>query len=166
VSLPVFASALVVFLMSKPPVVLLVDERAGNVAVLSAQGLVPAVPKQAAASVSRWLAQSGDDASFKQASTRSAWTCAAQNCMATAGTMQVAYVLKSSSPFVKCPTADVLVSQEPLRRRCKGKRLTIDRFDVWRNGAYSVDADGTATHVRGVQGFRPWVYEPRARAKR
>ena len=61
--------------------------------------------------------------------------------------------------------ADILISQEPLRRRCKGKLVTIDRFDVWRNGAYAVNSNGQIRHTKGEQGTRPWVYEPRARIR-
>jgi competence protein ComEC len=145
--------------------ILLVDERAGNVAVLTDDGLVPAHSKQAAASVSRWLTQSGDAAGFKAATKRQGWTCSDAICEATRPALKVAFMLKQPLGFPRCPVADVLVSQEPLRRRCKGTKVTIDRFDVWRNGAYAVFADGRIQHVRSVQGARPWVYEPRARAK-
>jgi competence protein ComEC len=165
-AVPVFLLATAAFLVPKPGLFLLVDERAGNVAVQTPEGLVPALPRRAAGSVSRWLAQAGDDASFKEAAARAAWICSPQSCVSAAASLKVAFLLKTTSPFLKCPEADVIVSQEPLRRRCKGKRLTIDRFDVWRNGAHAVFADGSAEHVRGLQGQRPWVYEPRARERK
>ncbi len=144
---------------------LLVDERAGNVAVYTEVGLVPAVPKQAAASVSRWLTQAGDEAGFKKALERAAWTCSVVLCEARQRGVSIAFVLKQSAVVLPCPKADILISQEPLRRRCKGRLATVDRFDVWRNGAFAVYADGSMQHSKAAQGARPWVYEPRARAK-
>jgi competence protein ComEC len=164
-SLPVFALAIAWLLLPRAGTVLLVDERAGNVALMTTDGLVPAVPRQASRSLSRWLAQAGDDAGVKAATQREGWTCTAQSCDAQSGPMRIVFLRKTAQPLPPCPQADILVSQEPLRRRCKGRLATIDRFDVWRNGAYAVATDGTLTHARGGQGVRPWVYEARARSK-
>ncbi len=142
---------------------LLIDERAGNVALVTELGLVPASPKQGAESVSRWLTQAGDTGGFKNAAKRVGWTCSLVRCEATQSGLKIAFMLKQPLGMQRCPNADVLVSQEPLRRRCKGSKVTVDRFDVWRNGAYAVFADGEVAHVRETQGLRPWVYEPRAR---
>ncbi len=165
-SIPLLLLAGGLFFTAVDKPVLLVDERAGNVALVTTEGLVPAHAKQAAASVSRWLTQAGDNVGFKVAVKRPGWTCATSLCEAKAGTTTITFLLKQAVGFPRCPTTDVLVSQEPLRRRCKGTKVTIDRFDVWRNGAYAVFADGHLEHVRGEQGSRPWVYEPRARAKK
>jgi competence protein ComEC len=144
---------------------LLVDERAGNVAVWTEQGLVPAHPKQAAATVSRWLTQAGDSGGFKKAQLRTAWACSTTMCETMQSNVKIAYLLKQANGNWICPSADILVSQEPLRRRCKGRLATVDRFDVWRNGAFAVSATGKIAHSKGEQGSRPWVYEPRARLK-
>jgi competence protein ComEC len=164
-ALPLLFLAGCLFYVGAGKPVLLVDERAGNVALLTAEGLVPAHPKQAAATVSRWLSQAGDTVGFKLAAKRTGWTCTAMLCETKRDGVQYAFMLKQPVLHPKCPVADVLVSQAPLWRRCKGTRITIDRFDVWRNGAYVVFADGTVIHARHDQGERPWVYEPRARAK-
>jgi competence protein ComEC len=146
--------------------VVLVDERAANVAVMTQAGLVPAKQKAGQASVSRWLSQSGDDAGFKNAVLRKGWTCSKDRCEAQAGDMRVTYLLKSVGGAFECPKTEVLIAEEPLRFRCKGSRITIDRFDVWRNGAYAIIANGNVNNVREIQGQRPWVYEPRARNKK
>jgi competence protein ComEC len=164
-SLPLFVLTAIMFVYQAPAPLVLVDERAANVAVRTEQGLAPAVPKAAAASVSRWLSQSGDVVGFKRASQRAGWTCAAGLCTTMQENMTIAFLPKIALPMTRCPIVDVLISQEPLRRRCKGKRITIDRFDVWRNGAHAVYSNGQVEHARGTQGQRPWVYEPRARAK-
>ena len=54
----------------------------------------------------------------------------------------------------------VLVSAEPIRLRCSEKVPSVDRFSVWRNGAYAIwlRADGvTIVSDREVRGERPWV---------
>jgi competence protein ComEC len=164
-SFPAFVVAGFLFSTSQNRPLLLIDERAGNVAVWTEQGLVPALPKQAAASVSRWLSQAGDDAGFKKTFEREAWTCSATQCEAQQAGVKIVFVLKQPGVIPVCTKADVTISQEPLRRRCKGRLATIDRFDVWRNGAYAVFVDGRMLHTKGGQGSRPWVYEPRARVK-
>lgn len=61
-----------------------------------------------------------------------------------------------------CVDAVVVVSAEPARGRCFGPPL-VDRFTVWRNGAYAVWLDpGVATLLsdREERGTRPWVPPP------
>jgi competence protein ComEC len=162
---PIFIVAALLMAFGPPRPIVLVDERAGNVALQTEEGLVPAVPKSAASSVSRWMTQAGDSASFKQAALRSGWICNAGVCSANASKISIAFLPKQATLTLVCPSVDILISQDPLRRRCKGKLVTIDRFDVWRNGAYAIYADGSTQNTKANQGKRPWVYEPRARAK-
>ncbi len=164
-SLPLFLMAIILYYNGAEKPILLIDERAGNVALVTDAGIVPAQAKQAAASVSRWLTQAGDDGGFKAAAKRSGWTCSAGVCEATQDGNRIAFMLKQPLLRPGCPSADIVVSQEPLHRRCKGAKVTIDRFDVWRNGAYAVYANGRTQHVYAVQGLRPWAYAPRARIK-
>jgi competence protein ComEC len=163
--LPVFAVAGGLLTLGQPSPIALIDERAANVAVQTEVGLAPAVSNAGAASVSRWLSQAGDNARVKQAFQRAGWTCANAICSVNSENTSIAFLPKQLIPSVRCPSVDVLISQEPLRRRCKGKKHTIDRFDVWRNGAYALYSDGQLRSTRQLQGQRPWVYEPRARAK-
>jgi competence protein ComEC len=61
-----------------------------------------------------------------------------------------------------CDEAVVVVSAEPARGRCFGPPL-IDRFTVWRNGAYAVWLDAGAAALlsdRAERGIRPWVPPP------
>ncbi|TVR99805.1 MAG: ComEC family competence protein [Rhodospirillales bacterium] len=58
-----------------------------------------------------------------------------------------------------CRSADVVVSAVPIRMPCPGPIRTIDRFDLWRNGAHAVWLEGAAVRVDSVgarQGRRPW----------
>ncbi len=163
--LPFFVVATVLLFRGEDRPILLIDERAGNVALWTDQGLVPALPKSATASVSRWLTHAGDADGFKNALARPGWTCVAGLCTAQSGQLKLGFILKQVVVTPHCPRVDILVSQEPLRRRCKGKLATIDRFDVWRNGAHAVYASGEIENTSGYQGKRPWVYAPRARTK-
>jgi competence protein ComEC len=145
---------------------LLFDERGANAAFLSGNGYVPAIAKGASFSAGRWLQQAGDNASVVDAAKREGWSCNAGVCDAKEGGLAISFLQRAAEQNVTCPVADVLLAEFPLRRRCKGKRVTIDRFDVWRSGAHAVYIDGNSilvTTTRALQGTRPWVYAPRAR---
>lgn len=79
---------------------------------------------------------------------------------------QVAVVPDGPMPPGACGAAPVIISPEPLRRFCR-QSLTIDRFDVWRNGPHAVwfTPDGPVWRSdRAARGARPWV-PPRPRAR-
>lgn len=144
---------------------LLVDDRAANVAVLTQAGYVPAVAKGAGFSAGRWLQQSGDAASAAEAAKRPAWSCR-DNLCTTVNPVSTAYLRRAAEGRAACPAADIVIAEFPLRARCKGTRLTIDRFDVWRQGSHAIFVDGNALRLKTAlqeQGVRPWVYAPRAR---
>jgi competence protein ComEC len=145
---------------------LLFDERGANVALLTEAGYVPAAAKGASYSAGRWLQQAGEDASVAETAKRAGWSCNAGTCNAKEQGVTISYLQRSVEHNMTCPVADILLAEFPLRRRCKGKRVTIDRFDVWRNGAHAVYTVGNSlkvTTAREMQGARPWVYAPRAR---
>ena len=57
-------------------------------------------------------------------------------------------------------TADLVVSAEPVRLDCKNRPMVIDRFSVWRQGAYAVWLRRRGVRTisdRGNRGDRPWV---------
>jgi competence protein ComEC len=88
--------------------------------------------------------------------------CAAPFCLLD----QVVVVPTGPMPQGACGAAPVVVSPEPLRRFCR-QSITIDRFDVWRNGPHAVwfTADGPVMlSDRAARGARPWV-PPRPRAR-
>jgi competence protein ComEC len=58
-----------------------------------------------------------------------------------------------------CRRADVLISAIPVRRKCEGPDVVIDRFDVFRNGATAlfIEEDGIRVEtVNDARGARPW----------
>ena len=59
-----------------------------------------------------------------------------------------------------CWTSDIVISATPVRRRCDAPSQVIDRFDMWRNGAYAIYLDGRdidIVHTREIRGDRPWT---------
>jgi competence protein ComEC len=163
-AVPCVALAALFVTPQKP--LLLFDERGANVALLTEAGYVPAAAKGASYSAGRWLQQAGDDASVAETAKRAGWSCNAGTCNAKEQGVTISYLQRSVEHNMTCPVADILLAEFPLRRRCKGKRVTIDRFDVWRNGAHAVYTVGNSlkvTTAREMQGARPWVYAPRAR---
>jgi competence protein ComEC len=127
---------------------------------------VPAIAKGASFSAGRWLQQAGDTASVVEAAKREGWSCNAGLCGAKKQGLTISFLQRAVEQNMTCPVADILLSEFPLRRRCKGSRVTIDRFDVWRNGAHAIYINSNAIQTitaREQQGTRPWVYGPRPR---
>jgi competence protein ComEC len=63
-----------------------------------------------------------------------------------------------------CGSADLIVSTVPIRGPCPGPERTIDRFDLWRDGAHSIrfTPSGIVVEtVNGRRGARPWVLRPK-----
>ncbi len=149
--------------------VVLIESRARNVAIVDQEGrLVPALQDAGQFAFRDWGKRLGAASGLRDAFKHAGWTCSKETCRAVLQKGTVAFLLEASETTGVCPIADVVVAQYPLRRRCKGKSFTIDRFDVWRNGAHSLMQDKHGLHlltVANVQGKRPWVYVPRARRK-
>ncbi len=54
----------------------------------------------------------------------------------------------------------------PVRRRCPSAQVTIDRFDLWRNGAHALYLDAGRVRVESVgddRGARLWAVRRGAR---
>ncbi len=59
-----------------------------------------------------------------------------------------------------CAVASLVISREPVRGRCKGPDLVIDRFDLWREGGHAIwlgEQEIRVETVRERRGDRPWV---------
>jgi competence protein ComEC len=73
----------------------------------------------------------------------------------------IALLLLGPTPSAGACAADVLASLERLRLRCPAPGpIVIDRFSLWRNGAYAVWLEPDGVRVvsdRAVRGIRPWV---------
>ncbi len=147
----------------------IIEERARNVAVRTETGLLTlALPRATRFATSRWLRAEGDVAEFSAIKVRTGWTCSAVSCLAQVHGKSVIYLLDEAEKNLQCPATDILIAAFPLRRKCRGTSITIDRFDVWREGAISLTySNGAFAKSNSVMTstHRPWGYQPRARIK-
>jgi competence protein ComEC len=148
---------------------LLIETGGRNVALRDTMGeLVPAHPRRGRFAVEKWLQSNGEEADFAEAAKRPGWTCAAGVCRATLKGRRVAYVSGREGQALDCRQTDILIADFPLRGACPDVPLRIDRFDLWRQGAYAVTLSGEGPVIataRGLQGERPWRVVPEARAR-
>jgi competence protein ComEC len=85
--------------------------------------------------------------------------CDELGCVATLTNGQtVAAVSRYEALSEDCASSNIVISAIPTRRRCKGPRLVIDRFDLSRNGGYAIWLTDTPyiETVEGERGQRPW----------
>ncbi len=152
---------------------ILIERTAVTMAARMQHGeLVPVYARRGRFAVDRWLLADGDSADLAEAAKRAGWTCSDDVCSGQVKGKSILWLGRKATPPSNCSTADIVVSANPLRRKCgypTPEQLHIDRFDVWRHGAHAVriTADGKleVTTARGVSGTRAWVYEPVARRK-
>jgi competence protein ComEC len=146
---------------------ILIDPVSDNVAVRNNDGkLAIATATGARFAVKRWLQAEGDTVSPGDAAERAGWVCKGPLCKATVKGTSIVYARERADLTTACPETDILIAAFPLRGACPSIRLRIDRFDVWRNGAYALYVAGdeiTVLTSRGAQGARPWVVKPVAR---
>ncbi len=148
---------------------ILIEERAGNVAVLDASGAyVFADARKGKFAADKWLQSNGEISILKDAAAKNGWSCVDGMCFTDLAVKSVAYVHEQKDKDWPCPPVDILITDFPLRRACKDIATRIDRFDVWKHGAhalYILNGILRIETVKGAQGKRPWVYVPRARPK-
>lgn len=153
---------LVVINRTEPDI--LVERTAANVAIRTPDGtLAFANQRRGRYAAEKWLQANGEEARLSPASNGSAWTCGKGVCTASVGSHRVAYVDDEAAIRSTCPPVDILIARFPLRDHCEEVPLTIDRFDVWRNGSYALYvADGKIMQrtSRAGQGNRPWTVKP------
>jgi competence protein ComEC len=155
---------------AKPDII--VERRGATVTIRAETGLL-ALPLQRKArfSVEKWLLREGDAASFGEALHRPGWQCGGTACHAVVKGRRLVFLRHDTVAGALaglCGNAEIVIAAVPLRGACRGARLRIDRFDLWRKGAHAVYSEGEddwrVITVRDVQGRRPWVVEPVPRA--
>ncbi|MEN3973849.1 ComEC/Rec2 family competence protein [Emcibacter sp. SYSU 3D8] len=83
--------------------------------------------------------------------------------------MRIALVRVPDALPDDCAKADIVISAVPTFNRCRGPRVVIDRFDLWRGGAHAIWLDEDNVRVRTVaqeQGTRPWSLYARRTAEK
>lgn len=145
----------------------LVERTASNVAVLTDNGaLAFANTRRGRFAAEKWLQANGEEARLSLASNPGDWTCTGGVCLAKNHGFRIAYVDEAAAIAKSCPAVDILITRFPLRGSCEEVRVTIDRFDVWRNGSYALflnDGKIAQRTSRTEQGERPWTVKPIAR---
>jgi competence protein ComEC len=88
-------------------------------------------------------------------------TCDALGCIFRSRGHIVALSKDAAALVDDCRTATIVVAVVPIRRGCASAAITVDRFDLWRDGGHALwlDEAGTASveSVRAARGERPWV---------
>lgn len=168
------------FLGKVPQPDILVSKFGRNVAVRNQDGfLVLADRRKSRFAAEHWLAASGDMATPTQSASRKGWSCKGQICTAMVLAKKIIWLKRKpykragvaeppKSPDINCKNYDVVISSEPLGKKCRQVLLKIDRFDLWRKGAHAVyfdNGNARATTALDIRGLRPWVVRPLARRK-
>jgi competence protein ComEC len=163
--MPIAISFAAIPLGARPDVFIARD--AQSAAVRGADGkLVILSPRADEYTIEQWLLRDGDlrDVAAAQEGAR----CDELGCVAKAVNGQtVALSLKLGALQEDCRRADVLISAIPVRRKCEGPQVVIDRFDVFRDGATALSFAEDGIHVETVndaRGARPWT-NPRQRER-
>lgn len=166
IGLGIFALGIVLALF-KPVPDILVDSTAAVVALRNGQGLlVPSSGRKGRYVVTQWLMADGDSAKPAEAAKRPGWTCSAATCSGDVAGRSLIYLRDEKQPG-DCGKHDIVIAAFPLRGRCKDAQVRIDRFDVWRNGAYALFVQGEGMRIemaRQEAGKRPWTVAPVARS--
>jgi competence protein ComEC len=167
--LGIVAGLATVPLMPRPDV--LVSETGKLMAVRLADGRLGLSNSRRERFVGRiWLERSGQkDRSLWPAAGASSGgllACDGLGCIYRAGGETVALVMDGRALADDCRSATVLIARVPVRGRCPAPRIVIDRFDLWRHGAYALWLSGDGVRVENVstwQGRRPWSGWPKDR---
>jgi len=141
-----------------------ISASARNIAVRGNDGLlVVAKAGREKFSVEKWLTREGDTISPKEAARREGFRCDAKGCVFTLSDNRlISFTERLAAVEEDCTRVEVLIAMVPIRGECEGPQVKIDKFDLWRNGAYTITysgADYVIQNVRDERGQRPWVRE-------
>ncbi|HLI11386.1 MAG TPA: ComEC/Rec2 family competence protein [Alphaproteobacteria bacterium] len=93
-------------------------------------------------------------------------SCDGPDCLYQTKGYRVALVQDEDKLSALCRDATVVVSAVPVRRRCRAAQIVIDRFDLWREGAFALWLEPGRVRVESVRdsrGDRPWAPAKRPR---
>lgn len=115
--------------------------------------------KKASYSLERWLRADGDPRDPALALKSSVFKCDELACVAKVKGKTVAFIRHPAALAEECARADIVVAQIPLHRRCPNARVTVDRIDLWADGAHALYMEGQSIRIETVaqhRGTRPW----------
>lgn len=114
---------------------------------------------KASYSLKQWLRADGDPRDPVMALKSGSFKCDELACIAKVKGKTVAFVRHPAALAEECARADIVVAQIPLRRPCPNARVTVDRIDLWADGAHALYLEGQSIRVETVaqhRGSRPW----------
>jgi competence protein ComEC len=161
--LPIAAGFALVPLSAAPDILVSGDARL--IAVKDAEGrLVLSESRIGRFSADTWARRSGqDDADAWPSEGEAAGgrlRCDSLGCIYRSEGHVVALARSPGALDDDCAVAEVLVSTEPVFRRCPSATRIVDRFDLWRDGAYALWIGSAGVRVESVhdwRGDRPWT---------
>lgn len=99
--------------------------------------------------------------STQNTTTRKDVICDPLGCAWQKETQFISYSQNPLSLRLDCVKSTILIATQPISIGCNKPDLTIDRFDLWRDGAHAIylqhGEKPFVTTVNGVRGDRPWV---------
>lgn len=159
-ALPLAASVLSVMLWRPPDILVSADARL--VAVRQDDGAMwrsSRTVNRFAADI--WFRRAGLDPGKKSAvGEHSGPVCDPVGCIAQVKGRKIALAWRAGAVAEDCGLVDLMISRVPIRQVCGNPETTIDRFDLWRNGAHAIWIDERSIHIKSVaktRGERPWV---------
>ncbi len=160
---PICAGLLGIALVRPPDLILSGDAKL--IAALAADGTYMLSGKPQKIDVETWTrraaaSETGPPFPKRGTSADGALSCDGLGCLYRARDRTVALLRDPQALDEDCRTADLVISPEPTRRRCRSPTPIIDRFDLWRGGAHAIwlDPDRITIETVGTwRGDRPWV---------
>jgi competence protein ComEC len=147
-------------ILSSAPADVFIERDAKALAVRGSDGklqILAAHPDDYTAT--QWLQRDGDKRKVGEA--RAGARCDAMGCAAASRDGRLVVLsLKAGALIEDCARADVLIAAVPIRRRCNGPEVVLNRFDIVRNGATALTfmKDGIRVEtVAAERGNRPWA---------
>lgn len=89
--------------------------------------------------------------------------CDPRGCRAELADGVIFAHLRHASALEDCLGATIVISAIPVRGRCRGPAIVIDRFDLYRDGAHAIRLGSSgpkAASVAAAIGDRPWARRP------
>ena len=160
-----FVAGAVVMLAAPSPDVLIAGDARLFAVRDEAGGLILSSPRARGMTAETWLRLHGRDGRatpFPETDETGAarLRCDSLGCVYRAHGHIVAIARDARALAEDCQGAEVVVSLVPMRTGCPSAHITIDRFDLWREGAHAIWLEAGAVRVRTVadeRGDRPWA---------
>jgi competence protein ComEC len=151
---------------------LLVDGRGDGMALRTVEGRLLLNGRGGRILKETWSRRAGPEAPERWPKTSSSrdgrLRCDDKGCLWRADGRVVALVKDETAPEAACAGADIVISSVPLRGACRGAKLVVDRFDLWRRGPHVLWLGAEGVRLDSVadwQGDRPWSWRPHPRKK-